>query len=57
MRLWTVARFPNGSWSTGGKSDDPDYSECEVFQVMASSRDEAKKRAQNERSRNRRKTK
>lgn len=48
---WTVARFPNGSWSTGGSPSDPDYSKCEVFEVMARSRDEAKKKAQAKRSR------
>ena len=51
---WTVARFPNGDWSTGGRPSDPDYSECEVFVVMAHSRDEAKKKAQAKWSRQRR---
>ena len=50
-QIWTVARFPNGHWSTGGRTDDPSYSECEVFQVLANSRDEAKKKAQAKRSR------
>lgn len=48
---WTVARFPNGSWTTGGRPSDPAYSECEVFVVMARSRDEAKRKAQAKRSR------
>lgn len=51
--LWTVARFPNGSWSTGGKPTDPEYALCEVFQVRANSREKAKRLAQNLRSRQR----
>lgn len=54
-RLWTVARFPNGSWSTGGKPTDPEYALCEVFQVRASSREQAKRLAQSLRSRRRKK--
>ncbi|BCQ68188.1 hypothetical protein PEQA60_21780 [Pseudomonas sp. Eqa60] len=46
MSLWTVARWPSGTWDTGGSPNDPDYAECEVFQVEAKSRDEAKKKAQ-----------
>lgn len=49
-QLWTVARFPNGFWSTGGKPTDPDYAECEVFTILATSREQAKKRAQARRS-------
>lgn len=45
-RLWTVARFPNGDWDTGGRVDDPVYAECETWQVMAESREKAKKKAQ-----------
>ncbi len=52
-QLWTVARFPNGFWSTGGKPTDPDYAQCEVFTISATSRDEAKKKAQARRSYNR----
>ena len=44
--IWTVARFPNGSWTTGGRPDDPAYSECEVWRVEARNRDEAKQKAQ-----------
>lgn len=44
--VWTVARFPDGSWCTGGRPDDPDYALCEVFRIEAESRDEAKKKAQ-----------
>jgi hypothetical protein len=57
MMLWTVVRFPNGDWSTGGKPTDPDYAECEVWQIEASSRDEAKKKAQAKRSRQQAKVK
>lgn len=32
-QLWTVARFPRGEWSTGGKPNDPDYAESEVWQI------------------------
>lgn len=49
-QLWTVARFPNGFWSTGGKPTDPDYAECEVFAILATSREQAKKKAQARRS-------
>lgn len=48
-KMWTVARFPNGSWATGGKVDDPDYAECEVFRVSATTDKEAKKKAQAQR--------
>lgn len=43
---WTVVRFPNGSWSYGGKPSDPDYSQCEIFVVEASTPEAAKKQAQ-----------
>lgn len=55
--VWTVARYPNGSWDTGGKPDDPDYAECEVFRVLATGRDQAKKLAQAERRKLMRKSK
>lgn len=51
-RLWTVARFPAGVWTTGGTPDDPDYADCEIWQVLATSREQAKKKAQYLRSRN-----
>jgi len=57
MQMWTVARYPNGSWDTGGRMDDPGYAECEVFRVAAESRDQAKKKAQAERRKNLRKSK
>lgn len=49
VKQWTVARYPNGSWDTGGRPDDACYEGCEVFVVQARSRDEAKQRAQAER--------
>ncbi|WP_455233505.1 hypothetical protein [Geopseudomonas aromaticivorans] len=48
--LWTVVRFPDGEWSSGGSPDDPDYVDCEVFQVEAPSRDLAVRRARARRS-------
>lgn len=51
---WTVARFPAGNWTTGGKPTDPDYAECEVFVVEAPNREAATKKAQAKRSRMRR---
>lgn len=51
---WTVARFPSGNWSAGGKPTDPDYAECEVFVVDAPNCEAAKKKAQSKRSRMRR---
>lgn len=49
-KLWTVARFPAGIWDTGGKTTDPAYEFCEVYRVGATSREEAKKKAQGVRS-------
>lgn len=42
---WTVVRFPDGSWSSGGSVDDPEYAHCEVFEVLADSREAAEKSA------------
>lgn len=50
-RLWTVARFPAGVWSSGGKLSDPDYSLCELYQVAAESSEKATKKAQGIRTR------
>lgn len=50
-RIWTVGRFPAGVWSGGGRLNDPDYSECEVYLIPAESLDRAKKKAQAIRSR------
>lgn len=55
--LWTVVRFPNGSWSYGGKPTDPDYAECEVWQIYAKDAKAAVKAAQAKRSREQRKQK
>jgi hypothetical protein len=44
-KLWTVARYPDGSWGTGGSPNDADYAHCEVYQVPASDRDSATKKA------------
>lgn len=41
MALWTVARYPSGEWDTGGQPTDPDYANCEIFQVYANHRDDA----------------
>lgn len=51
---WTVARFPNGSWTTGGKVSSPDYQDCEVFSIDAPDRETAIRRAQSKRTRQRR---
>lgn len=48
--IWTVVRFPNGSWSTGGKPDAPDYAACEVWQIAATSREDATKKAKAKRA-------
>ncbi|WP_227658020.1 hypothetical protein, partial [Klebsiella pneumoniae] len=50
-RLWTVARFPVGSWTTGGRPEDSDYEFSEVYQIPAESREKATKKAQAVRSR------
>lgn len=52
---WTVARFPNGSWTTGGKPTDMDYVGCEVFVIDSADRASATKKAQAMRSRQRKK--
>lgn len=56
-QLWTVVRFPNGSWSTGGKPSDPEYAECEVWRIPAAGRWEATKKAQSKRNYEQRKAK
>jgi hypothetical protein len=43
-RLWTVVRFPDGSWSYGGSPDNPDYAECYVTQTEADSGPKARDR-------------
>jgi hypothetical protein len=51
MRAITVVRFPNGSWSTGGRVSDPDYAECECYVILSESDKAAKKQAQSVRRR------
>jgi hypothetical protein len=46
MKTITVARFPIGSWTTGGPVEDPDYENCEVYSVPLTSREAATKKAQ-----------
>ncbi|WP_258570023.1 hypothetical protein [Burkholderia sp. MBR-1] len=53
--MWTVVRFPNGSWSYGGKPTAPDYAQCEVWQIEAESAKDAVKKAQAKRIRERKK--
>lgn len=55
--LWTVGRFPNGSWTYGGSKKDSVYENCEVFQVMATTGEAAKRKAQGLRSRQLKKAK
>lgn len=49
-QTWTVVRFPNGSWSYGGKPTDPDYEHCEVFLIEAGTSKAAVKAAQSKRA-------
>lgn len=56
-KIWTVVRFPNGSWSYGGSPSDPDYSECEIYAVDAVTPEAAVKSAQSKRSASIRKAK
>ena len=44
-KLWTVARFPSGDWSTGGRPTSPEYARCDVWQVEAASEQEARRKA------------
>jgi hypothetical protein len=48
--LWTVVRFPNGSWSYGGKPTAPDYAKCEIWRIEAKDGKAAVKKAQAKRS-------
>lgn len=56
-RIWTVVRFPSGSWSYGGSPSDPDYSECDIYSIEATSPEAAVKSAQSKRSAGLRKAK
>mgnify|MGYP001564384639 CR=1 FL=1 len=57
-QVWTVVRFPDGSWSSGGKIDSPEYDLCEKWSVFASDRgaavSAAKKLRRNEMAREKR---
>lgn len=50
-KLWTVVRFPSGSWSYGGSPEDPAYSECEIYRIPAFTAKQAVRKAQSKRSR------
>lgn len=50
-QLWTVVRFPDGSWSFGGRPDDPAYALCEKWRLLAGDGKQAVKRAQGRRRR------
>lgn len=47
-KMWTAARFPDGSWTAGGRADDPDYACCSVYRVLAETLQEAKRKGQAE---------
>ena len=46
IRNITVVRWPNGSWSHGGSSDDPDYALCDVWVIEDSDPRSAIRKAQ-----------
>lgn len=50
-QLWTVVRFPDGSWSAGGKPEDPAYEQCEKWCLRSFSSQQAVKLAQGRRRR------
>ena len=56
INSWLVVRFPNGSWSYGGKESDSDYEECEKFRIDALNPKEAVKKAQAKRAYQQRKS-
>jgi hypothetical protein len=45
-QLWTIVRFPDGSWSFGGKPNDPAYEFCEKWRIAAVEAKHAVKLAQ-----------
>jgi len=47
-QMWTVARWPGGTWDTGGKPSDYDDS-CEIFTIEGTDRAVVKKKAQGHR--------
>lgn len=57
IRTWTVVRFPNGSWSYGGRRDDPNYALCEKWSIDATSGQDAVRKAQTQRRREQAKAK
>lgn len=50
-KLWTIVRFPDGTWSGGGKPSDMDYKNCEVYRIPGTSYEDARRKAQGVRSR------
>lgn len=50
-QLWTIVRFPDGSWSYGGKPSDPAYEFCEKWRIPAVEAKQAVKLAQARRRR------
>jgi hypothetical protein len=44
MAIWTVARYPNGTWGKP-RPNDPAYDQSEVFHIHASHRGEAVEKA------------
>lgn len=52
-RVWTTVRFPDGSWSYGGRMNEPDYAHCEKWAIEAESGPAAVKKAQAVRRRER----
>lgn len=53
--LWTIVRFPDGSWTFAKHPNAPIYSECEKWEISASSLEQAIQKAQIKRSRARKK--
>lgn len=49
--LWVVVRFPSGSWDTISRRQQGCHIDCEIWQIEATTRDEAKKKAQARRAR------
>ncbi len=51
LKMWTVARYPDGSWTYGGRPDSPDYEFCEVWRIAATDEKAAVRKAQAKRRR------
>src|SRR3546814_13207442 len=45
-QVWTIVRFPDGSWSYGGKPSDSAYEFCEKWRIPAVEAKQAVKLAQ-----------